>query len=87
MPGTKNVWKNEKKWWFSLWLQLQWRKRWRKQGKEEAGIIIENDQSKPFSDTATDQSKLVSYTDSSSKEEEDFHVDFNFDERTDVAIN
>ena len=55
--------------------------------KEEAAIIIENDQLKPFSDTATDQSKLVSYTDSSSKEEEDLHVDFNFDEQTDVAIN
>ena len=27
--------------------------------KEEAAIIIENDQLKPFSDTATDQSKLT----------------------------
>ena len=34
---------------------------------------------------AADQSKLVSYTDSSS--EEDFHVDVNFDEPTDLAIN
>ena len=35
--------------------------------------------------TAADQSKLVSYTDSSS-EEEDHHVDVNFDEPIDLAI-
>ena len=33
-----------------------------------------------------DQSKLVSNTDSNS-EEEDLHVDINFDEPTDLAIN
>ena len=43
---------------------------------EEAAIIIE-----------TGQSKLVSYTDSSSEEEEDLHVDVNFDEPIDLAIN
>ena len=36
--------------------------------------------------TLADQSKLVSYTDSNI-EEEDFHVDVNFDEPTDLAIN
>ena len=36
--------------------------------------------------TAADQSKLVSYTDCS-REEEDFHVDVNFDEPIDLAIN
>ena len=36
--------------------------------------------------TAADQSKLVSYTDSSS-EEEDLHVLVNFDEPIDLAIN
>ena len=35
---------------------------------------------------ATDQSKLVSYTDRSS-EEEDLHNEGNFDEPIDVAIN
>ena len=34
----------------------------------------------------TDQSKLVSYTDTSS-EQEDLHVDVNFDEPIDLAIN
>ena len=43
--------------------------------EEEAAIAIE-----------TDQSKLVSYTDSSS-EEEDLHVDVNSDEPVDLAIN
>ena len=46
--------------------------------EEEAAIVIETDQLKTVSHTATDQSKLVSYTDSSS-EEEDLHVDDNFD--------
>ena len=32
-------------------------------------------------------SKLVSYTDSSNEEEEDLHVDVNFDEPIDLAIN
>ena len=53
--------------------------------EEEAAIIIETDPSKPVSHTEADQSKLVSYTDSSS--EEDLHVDVNFDEATDLAIN
>ena len=35
----------------------------------------------------TDQSKLVTYTNSSSKEEEDLHVNVNFDEQIDLAIN
>ena len=54
--------------------------------EEEAAIFIEIDQSKPVSHTAADQSKLVSYTDSNSKEE-DLHVDVNFDEPIDLAIN
>ena len=37
--------------------------------------------------TAADQSKMVSCTDSSSEEEEDFHVEANFDEPIDLAIN
>ena len=37
--------------------------------EEEAAIVIETNQSKPVSHSATDQSKLVSYTDSSSEEE------------------
>ena len=57
--------------------------------EEEAAIVIETDQSKPVSHTAADQSKLVSYTDSSSEEEqeEDLHVVANFDESIDMAIN
>ena len=54
--------------------------------KEEVAIVIETDQSKSVSHTADDQSKLVSYNDSSS-EEEDLHVDINFDEPTGLAIN
>ena len=54
---------------------------------KEAPIVIETDQSKPVSHTAADQSKLVSYTDSSSEEEEDLHVDVNFDEPIDLPIN
>ena len=54
--------------------------------EEQAAIVIETDQSKPFSHTAADHSKLISYTDSSS-EEEDLHVDVNFDEPIDLAIN
>ena len=52
--------------------------------EEEAAIVIETDQSKPVSHTATDQSKLASYTDSSS-EEEDLNVDV--DEPIDLTIN
>ena len=37
--------------------------------------------------TVADQSKLVSYTVSSSEKEEDLHVDLNFDEPIDLAIN
>ena len=55
--------------------------------EEEAAIVIETDQSKPVSQTAADQLKLVSYTDSSSEEEEDLHVDVNFDEPIDLVIN
>ena len=36
---------------------------------------------------AADQSELVSYTDTSSEEEENLHVDVNFDEPIDLAIN
>ena len=54
--------------------------------EEEAAIVIETDQLKPVSHTAADHSKLVSYTESSS-EEEDLHVDVNFDEPIDLAIN
>ena len=34
-----------------------------------------------------DQSKLVSYTDSSSEEEQGLHVDVNFDEPIELAID
>ena len=34
-----------------------------------------------------DRSKLVSYTGSSNEEEEDLHVNVNFDEPIDLAIN
>ena len=37
--------------------------------------------------TAADQLKLVNYTDSSSEEEEDLHVDVNFDESMYQATN
>ena len=53
---------------------------------DEAAIVIETDQSKPVSHTGADQSKLVSYTDSDS-EEKYLHVDVNFDEPIDLAIN
>ena len=55
--------------------------------EEEAAIVIDTDQSKPVGHTAADQSKLVSYTDSSSEEEEDLNVDVNFEERIDLSIN
>ena len=55
--------------------------------KEEAAIVTETDQSKPVSHTAADQSKLVSYTNNCSEEEEDLHVDVNFDEPIDLAIS
>ena len=55
--------------------------------EEEAAIVIETDQSKPVSHTAAYQSKLVSYTDNNSEEEKDLHVDVNFDETIDLAIN
>ena len=54
--------------------------------EEEPAIVIETDQSKPVNHTAADQSKLVSYTDSSS-EEEDLHVDVNYDEPINLVIN
>ena len=56
--------------------------------EEGATIVIETDQSKPVSHTAAAQSKLVSYTDSSIEEEEkNLHVEVNFDEPIDLAIN
>ena len=55
--------------------------------EEEAAIVFETDQSKRVSHTVVDQSKLVSYTDSNSEEEEDPHVDSNFDKPIDLAIN
>ena len=36
---------------------------------------------------AADQSKLVSYTESSIEEKEDLHVDVNFNDPIDLAIN
>ena len=44
--------------------------------KKEAAIVTGTDQSRPVSHTAADQSKWVG----SSEEEEDLHVDVNFDE-------
>ena len=59
---------------------MQW---WRR-----SCVVIEADQSKPVSRKVADQSKLVIYTDSNSEErEEDLHVDVNFDELIDRAIN
>ena len=56
--------------------------------EREAAIFIEDDQPKPVSYTAADQSKLVSYTDSSSEEEEEnLHADVSFDEPIDLVIN
>ena len=55
--------------------------------EEEATIIIETNQSNSVSHTAADQLNLVSYTDSSSEVEEDLHIDVNFHEPTDMAIN
>ena len=55
--------------------------------EREAAIFIEDDQSKPVSYTAADQLKLVSYTESSSEEEENLHADVSFDEPIDLAIN
>ena len=55
--------------------------------EEEAAIVIDTDQSKPVGHTAADQPKLVSYTDSSREEEEDLHVDVNFEEPIDLSIN
>ena len=54
--------------------------------EEEAAIVHKIDQSKPVNHTVADQSKLVSYTDSSREEEEDLHVDVNFDEPIDLAL-
>ena len=53
---------------------------------KEVASVIETDHSQSVSHTADDHSKLVSYNDCSS-EEEDLHVDINFDEPTDLAIN
>ena len=53
-------------------------------GYDYSGV---NDEERPFSLTAVDQSKLVGYTDISSEEEEDLHVDVNFDGPIDLAIN
>ena len=55
--------------------------------EEEAAIVIKTDQSKPVSHTVAGQLKLVSYTDSSSEEEENLYVEVNFDEPIDLAIN
>ena len=56
-------------------------------GEEEAAIAIETYQSKLVSHTAANQSKLVSCIDSSSEKEDNLHVDVNFDEPIDLAIN
>ena len=55
--------------------------------EEEAAIVIETSQLKPVSHPAADQLKMVSYTDSSSEEEEDLQADVSFDEPIDLAIN
>ena len=55
---------------------------------EEAAIVIETDPSKPVSHMATDQSKLVSYTDSNiEEEEEDLQSEVNFETIIDLAID
>ena len=54
--------------------------------EEEATIIFETNQSKSVSHTAADQSNLVSYTDSSSEEEKDLHIDVNFHEPIDMPL-
>ena len=86
MPGTEDVWKNEQLCWLSLWLRLQWTYDVESSNEEEPANVTETYQSKPVSHLAADQSKLVSYTDSGS-EEEDLHVDVNFDEPIDLPIN
>ena len=45
--------------------------------EKEGAIVTETDQSKLVSHIVADQSKLVSYTDISSEEEEDLNVDVN----------
>ena len=55
--------------------------------EEEAATVIETDQSKPVGHTLADQSKLVSYIDIGSDEEEDLQVDVNFDEPIHLTIN
>ena len=55
--------------------------------EEEAAIATETGQSKWVSQTAADQSKLVSHTDSSREAEEDLHVEVNSDEPIDLAVN
>ena len=55
--------------------------------EEETAIVIETHQSKPVSHTIADQSKLLSYTDRGSEEEEDLHIDVNFDKPIGLAIN
>ena len=55
--------------------------------EEETAIVIETLQSKPVSHTIADQSKLLSYTDRGSEEEEDLHIDVNFDKPIGLAIN
>ena len=47
---------------------------------------VSQNKSKPVSHTAAKKSKLFGYTDSSN-EEEDLHVDVNFDETINLAIN
>ena len=86
MPGTEDVWKNEQLCSLSLWLRLQWTYDVESSNEEEPANVTETYQSKPVSHLAADQSKLVSYTDSGS-EEEDLHVDVNFDEPIDLPIN
>ena len=55
--------------------------------EEEAAIVIKTDQTKPVRHTVVDQSKLVSCTDKSSSEEEDLHIDVNFEEQIDLTIH
>ena len=87
MPATEHLWKNENfadspyDYYYSG-LSVE-----ESSDEEEAAIVVETDQFKPVSHTAADQSKLVSYTDSSIGEEEALHVDDNFDEPIDLPIN
>ena len=89
MSGTKEVWKKMESLVDSLYdYNYSGLNDEESSDEVEAAIVIETDQWKPVSHTVTDQSKLVSCTDSRSEEEEEYlHVDVSFDEPIDLAIN